>query len=62
VSAGVIAFTDDGKPVRNAEIMRRALELTKPLGVPIIQHAEDPAAKNTQARKTASKKASRRSP
>jgi dihydroorotase len=42
VSAGVVAFTDDGKPVRNAEIMRRALELTKPLGVPIIQHAEDP--------------------
>jgi len=42
VSAGVVAFTDDGRPVKNAEIMRRALELTKPLGVPIIQHAEDP--------------------
>src|SRR5580765_851395 len=31
VDAGAVAFTDDGKPVRNAEIMRRALELTKPL-------------------------------
>jgi dihydroorotase len=37
----------DGKPVRNAEIMRRALELTKPLGVPVIQHAEDPDLKGS---------------
>lgn len=42
VEAGVVAFSDDGKPVANAEIMRRALELTRPLGVPVIQHAEDP--------------------
>jgi len=42
VDAGAVAFTDDGKPVRNAEIMRRVLELTRPLGVPVIQHAEDP--------------------
>jgi dihydroorotase len=47
VDAGAVAFTDDGKPVRNAEIMRRALELTKPLGVPIIQHAEDPDLKGS---------------
>lgn len=47
VNAGVVAFTDDGKPVKNAEIMRRALELTKPLGVPIIQHAEDPDLKGS---------------
>ncbi len=42
VEAGAVAISDDGKPVRNAEIMRRALELTRPLGVPVIQHAEDP--------------------
>jgi dihydroorotase len=47
VQAGAVAFTDDGKPVRNAEIMRRALELTKPLGVPVIQHAEDPDLKGS---------------
>jgi dihydroorotase len=42
VEAGAVAISDDGKPVRNAEIMRRALELTRELGVPVIQHAEDP--------------------
>ncbi|HKQ19999.1 MAG TPA: dihydroorotase [Candidatus Eisenbacteria bacterium] len=47
VDAGAVAFSDDGKPVKNAEIMRRALELTRPLGVPIIQHAEDPDLKGT---------------
>jgi dihydroorotase len=46
-NAGAVAFTDDGKPVRNAEIMRRALELTKPLGLPVIQHAEDPDLKGS---------------
>ena len=43
IEAGAVAFSDDGKPVHNAEIMRRVLELTRPLGVPVIQHAEDPA-------------------
>lgn len=42
VDAGAVAVSDDGKPVRNAEIMRRALELTRELGIPVIQHAEDP--------------------
>jgi dihydroorotase len=42
ISAGAVAISDDGKPVRNAEIMRRALELTRDLGIPVIQHAEDP--------------------
>lgn len=42
VGAGAVALSDDGKPVRNAEIMRRALELTRVLGIPVIQHAEDP--------------------
>jgi dihydroorotase len=39
--AGAVAFTDDGAPVANAEIMRRALEYAGMIGRPIIQHAED---------------------
>ncbi|MFZ5943034.1 MAG: dihydroorotase [Bacillota bacterium] len=39
--AGVIAFSDDGKVVQNAELMHRALIRSKELGLPISQHAED---------------------
>jgi dihydroorotase len=42
IDAGAVAITDDGRPVRNAEIMRRALEITRDLRVPVIEHAEDP--------------------
>ncbi len=38
---GVIGFTDDGAPVADAEIMRRALEYASMMKKPIIQHAED---------------------
>jgi dihydroorotase len=41
VRAGCVAISDDGKPVMNAEIMRRALEYASMFGVPVIQHAED---------------------
>ena len=41
--AGCIALSDDGKPVANSLLMRRALEYSKVFGRPIIQHAEDPA-------------------
>lgn len=40
-AAGCVAFSDDGKPVMNSSIMRRALEYSKAFGVPIISHAED---------------------
>src|SRR5262245_3570339 len=43
VNAGVVAFSDDGKPVANSELMRRALETCGRLRVPIIDHCEDPA-------------------
>jgi dihydroorotase len=43
IEAGVVAFSDDGRPVKTAELMRQALERAKPLGVPIIDHCEDPA-------------------
>ncbi|MBI4055969.1 MAG: dihydroorotase [Elusimicrobia bacterium] len=39
--AGAIAFTDDGKPVMNAQVMRRALEYSKSLGFPVLDHCED---------------------
>ncbi len=39
--AGAKALSDDGKPVMNAEILRRALEYAKMSGLPIISHCED---------------------
>ncbi len=39
--AGCVAFTDDGSPVMDSRIMRRALELSAQLGVPIMNHCED---------------------
>ena len=39
--AGVKGFTDDGNPVMNAEIMRRALEYSTMFGLPILDHCED---------------------
>ena len=41
VSAGVVAVTDDGLPVRNAELMRRALLYAQHYDIPVIQHAQD---------------------
>ena len=41
VRAGCVAISDDGKPVMNAEMMRRALEYAGMFGIPVIQHAED---------------------
>lgn len=39
--AGVVGFTDDGLPVMNALLMRRALAYARELGLPVAQHAED---------------------
>ncbi|MEQ8820612.1 MAG: dihydroorotase [Sumerlaeia bacterium] len=41
LETGAGAFSDDGHPVMNANIMRRALACTRMLGVPIFDHAED---------------------
>ena len=41
IKAGSIAFSDDGKPVMNSLIMRRALEYSKIFDVPVISHCED---------------------
>ena len=44
-SAGCVAFSDDGRPVRTALLMRRALEYAGMLGAPIVDHCEDPSLK-----------------
>jgi dihydroorotase len=44
-TAGCVAFTDDGRPVATALLMRRALEYARMLGVPIVNHCEDPSLK-----------------
>ncbi len=41
VQAGVIGLSDDGAPVSNANIMRRALEYSTMYNIPLIQHCED---------------------
>ncbi len=38
---GAVGFTDDGLPVMNAGVMRKALAYARELGVPVAQHAED---------------------
>ncbi len=38
---GCPAISDDGKPVRNSELMRRAMEYARPFGMTVITHAED---------------------
>ena len=40
-ASGCIAFSDDGLPVMNAAIMRRALEYTAWLDMPVVAHEED---------------------
>lgn len=39
--AGAIALSDDGKPVMDSAVMRRALEYAHSLGLPVISHCED---------------------
>lgn len=40
-NAGVVAISDDGRPVMNARVMRRAMELARSFGLTIVQHCED---------------------
>ncbi len=39
--AGIKAVSDDGRPVENAQLMRRALEYSGGLSLPVFVHAED---------------------
>jgi dihydroorotase len=40
-AAGAAALSDDGRPVMNAGLLRRALESAKDLGLLVIDHCED---------------------
>ena len=39
--AGIVAISDDGRPVMNARVMRRAMELARALDLTVIDHCED---------------------
>jgi len=41
VEGGAVGFSDDGKCVMSADLIRKSLEYTKMLDVPIIEHPED---------------------
>jgi len=40
-AAGAVAISDDGMPVMNARVMRRAMEFARSYDIPIIEHCED---------------------
>ncbi len=40
-ASGAVAFSDDGSPVSDSNIMRSALEFSRDSGLPIIDHCED---------------------
>jgi len=40
--AGVVAFSDDGVPIRSSRVMRHALEYSRAFGLPIMPHCDDP--------------------
>jgi len=41
VNAGAVAISDDGRPVMNARVMRRAMEFARSFSIPVIDHCED---------------------
>jgi dihydroorotase len=40
-AAGAVAISDDGRPVMNSLVMRRAMETARAFGIPVIDHCED---------------------
>jgi dihydroorotase len=41
IQAGAVAISDDGRPVMNARVMRRAMEFARSYRIPVIDHCED---------------------
>ena len=39
--AGVVAITDDGHCIQNHELMRRAIEYARMVGLPVLDHCQD---------------------
>ena len=48
-AAGCVAVSDDGHPVADALLMRRALEYTSMFNMPVVNHCEDPSLKGDGA-------------
>jgi len=42
IGSGAVAVSDDGMPIANGSLMRRALEYVKMFGRPVVSHSEDP--------------------
>jgi len=42
-AAGIVAVSDDGKPVATARLMRQVMDYCNSLGLPVIDHCEDPS-------------------
>jgi len=42
-NAGIVAVSDDGKPVATARLMRQVMDYCNALGLPVIDHCEDPS-------------------
>ena len=40
-AAGIVAVTDDGRPVQNSQVMRRAMEYARIFDIPVMDHCED---------------------
>jgi len=41
--AGIVAVSDDGKPIATARLMRQVMDYCNALGLPVIDHCEDPS-------------------
>ncbi len=39
--AGIVAVSDDGRPVNDSGLMRRAMEYASDFGLPVVDHCED---------------------
>jgi dihydroorotase len=42
-AAGAVGFSDDGRPVKTAGLLKRALDVMRELNVPLMDHCEDPS-------------------
>ena len=40
-TAGIVAVTDDGRPVQDSQVMRRAMEYARIFDIPVMDHCED---------------------
>jgi dihydroorotase len=39
--AGIVAVSDDGRPIATAKLLRQVMEYCRALGIPVIDHCED---------------------